>query len=1092
MSYIRNLYSRLRLAWNLSIRRQLALSFSIASLLVVLGSGFLLFQYERNEQYALATRRAVELAHALSFSSTSWVLASDLAGLQEVVKGVSDSTDLKWAVILSTENEVLASTRDQDVGKYFSDAVSRRLQIDGIAEHHILLDEDNLIDVAVPVMAGNRLIGWVRIESTRNETRAYLHELALAGLGISLLLVLTLIGIAIWLSRSITSGLNRLAITASDAAAGRALLRVDEARPDEIGVLARHLYRMLDTIDEKQQALIESEQRFRLLSEHSPLAIYVSSGIEQNAEYINSTFTRMFGYTLEEVSSVAQWWPKAYPDEAYRKQVSEEWTCKVEQAIATRSEIVPVETIVTCKDGSLKNVQWGYISMGMQNWAFGLDMTERKQMEAELIRYKEHLEEEVQERTADLLLARDKAEAAEQSLRESDSAVRRKLASLIEPEGDLGELSLSDILDVPELQSLMDEFYRLTHMGCAIIDMNGKVLVSTGWQDICTRFHRIHHESCKHCIESDTMLSKGAEVGTYKRYHCKNNMWDMSTPIVVGGQHLGNMFFGQFFFEDEVPDIELFRQQAVRYGFDEHEYLAALARAPRWNREAIDALMMFYAKLSAAISRLSYSTVKLARTLTERDLVAQALTKARDEAESANRAKSVFLASMSHELRTPLNAILGFSSLMRRDEQLRPEQRTNLDIINRSGEHLLTLINDILEVSKIEAGKTQLNITPFDLGNMVREVTDMMELRAREKGLQLLLDQSSEFPRYIMGDEARLRQILINLLGNAVKFTRDGGVTLRLGTKQNTTTHLIIEIEDSGPGISAEDQLHLFQPFMQFGKQAGDNKGTGLGLSITRQFVQLMGGSINVESNAGKGSLFRVDLPLNEVKEANLPTPQETARGEVIGLEFGQPAYRILIVEDQLENQLLLTQLMQRIGFEVKLAEDGRQGVQLFKSWQPDLIFMDRRMPVMDGIEATRAIRQLPGGKRVKIVAVTASAFTEQRDETLAAGMDGFVRKPYRFNEIYDSLARHLGVHYRYARVQEETAVALTAEMLTVLPQALRNELKTALESLESRHINKVLDKIASCDAVLYDALLLLVENYDYPAILKQLQVAAE
>jgi PAS domain S-box-containing protein len=857
------------LAWNQSIRRQLALSFSTASLLVILGSGFLLFQYERNEQYALATRRAVELAHTLSFSSTSWVLANDLAGLQEVVKGVSDSTDLKWAVILSPENEVLASTRDQDVGKYFSDAVSQRLLAAGIIGQQILLDEDNLIDVAVPVMAEKRLIGWVRMELTRNETRAYLHELALAGLGIALLLVLTLIGIAIWLSRSLTSGLNRLAVAASDAAAGRVFSRVDQARPDEIGVLARHLYRILDTIDEKQQALIESEQQFKLLTDHSPLAIYVSSGIEQRAEYINPTFTRTFGYTLEEVPSVAQWWTKAYPDEACRKQVRDEWTRKVEQAIATFPQIAPVETIVTCKDGSVKNVQWGYVSMGMQRWAFGLDLTERKRLETELIRYKDHLEEEVQERTADLLMARD-------------------------------------------------------------------------------------------------------------------------------------------------------------------------------------------------------------------------------EAESANRAKSVFLASMSHELRTPLNAILGFSSLMRRDEQLRPEQGTNLDIINRSGEHLLTLINDILEMSKIEAGKTQLNITPFDLGNMVRDVTDMMELRAREKGLQLLLDQSSEFPRYIMGDEVRLRQILINLLGNAVKFTSQGGVTLRLRTKQNATAHLIIEIEDTGPGISAEDKLHLFQPFMQFGKQAGDNKGTGLGLSITRQFVQMMGGSISVESTPEKGSLFLVDLPLSEVKEANLPPPQDTARGEVIGLELGQPAFRILIVEDQLENQLLLTQLMQRIGLEVKLAEDGRQAVQLFKSWQPDLIFMDRRMPVMDGIDATRAIRQLPGGKEVKIVAVTASAFMEQRDEMLVSGMDGFVRKPYRFNEIYDSLARHLGVHYRYASVQEETVVALTAEMLAVLPQALRNELKTALESLESELINEVLNKIASCDVVLHDALAPLVESYDYPAILKQLQTASE
>jgi PAS domain S-box-containing protein len=467
------------------------------------------------------------------------------------------------------------------------------------------------------------------------------------------------------------------------------------------------------------------------------------------------------------------------------------------------------------------------------------------------------------------------------------------------------------------------------------------------------------------------------------------------------------------------------------------------------------------------------------------------LVLARTAAETANQAKSTFLTSMSHELRTPLNAILGFSSLLRRDEQLRPEQRTNLDIINRSGEHLLTLINDILELAKIEAGKTQLNISSFDLGTLVRDVTDMMELRARAKGLQLLIDQSSQFPRYINGDEARLRQILINLLGNAVKFTQQGGVTLRLGTKQNAHAHLIIEVEDSGPGLSAEDQQRLFQPFVQFGKQAGDNKGTGLGLSITRQFVELMGGTISVESTLGKGSLFRVELHLNEVKEADLLPQHETDKGEVIGLASGQPVYRILIVEDQLENQLLLSQLMQRIGFEIQVAENGAQGVEQFQSWQPHLIFMDRRMPDMDGIEATKAIRQLPSGQEVKIVAVTASAFMEQRNEMMAAGMNDFVRKPYRFNEIYDSLSRQLGVQYRYAetRPAKETAVvALTADMLAVLPQALRDELKAALESLMGDRIEAALEQIKPYDEVLHKTLSRLVENYDYPSILKELQ----
>ncbi|MFH2140448.1 MAG: ATP-binding protein [Pseudomonadota bacterium] len=468
------------------------------------------------------------------------------------------------------------------------------------------------------------------------------------------------------------------------------------------------------------------------------------------------------------------------------------------------------------------------------------------------------------------------------------------------------------------------------------------------------------------------------------------------------------------------------------------------------------------------------------------------LVLARDAAETANKAKSIFLANMSHELRTPLNAILGFSSLMLKDSGRRAEQRSNLEIINRSGNHLLTLINDVLDMAKIEAGKVQLEVMPFDLGSMVRDVTDMMSLRAESKGLKLLLDQSSSFPRFIHGDEARLRQILINLLSNAVKFTEQGGVTLRLGTKVNAASHLIIEVEDSGPGISAEDQKRLFQPFVQLGKQAGDNKGTGLGLTITRQFVELMHGTISVDSTPGKGSTFRVDLPLELASAADVNGTTMIASPDVIGLAPGQPAFRILIVEDQLENQLLLQRLIETLGMQTKVADDGEQGVELFQSWQPHLILMDRRMPVMDGIEATKAIRALPGGREVKIVAVTASAFKDQQDELLAMGMDGFVRKPYRFNEIYDSLKEQLGVQFVYEDSPADgTALppaALTAAMLEVLPPALRSELKAALESLTEERIDAALQKVESHSAALHSVLSRLVENFDYPSILNALR----
>jgi PAS domain S-box-containing protein len=464
---------------------------------------------------------------------------------------------------------------------------------------------------------------------------------------------------------------------------------------------------------------------------------------------------------------------------------------------------------------------------------------------------------------------------------------------------------------------------------------------------------------------------------------------------------------------------------------------------------------------------------------------------ARDAAEAANKAKSVFLANMSHELRTPLNAILGFSSIMRMNPLHQENDRRYIDIINRSGEHLLSLINNVLEMAKIEAGRVQLNEAPFDMGSMVRDVVNMMQERAAEKGLQLQINQSSGFPRYLIGDESRLRQVLINLVGNALKFTQKGGVIIRLGTKNNSTSHLLIEVEDSGLGIAPEDQKRIFEPFVQLG-QLPDNKGTGLGLSITRQFVQLMKGQISLESKPGTGSLFRVDLPLKPTEETditNLNSLKERER-EVVGLVPGQAVYRILIIEDQLENQLLLVHLMESVGFQFKVANNGKQGVELFQSWQPHLIWMDRRMPVMNGLEATKIIRRLPGGKDVKIIAVSASAFLEQRTEMLEAGMDEFVRKPFSAYEIYECLARQLGVKYLYSEgsssaVQTEV---LSPDMFSVLPKDLCRDLENAVKSLESERIKLIIQQIAKYDQRLTKVLTQLNDNYDYPAILKALR----
>jgi len=468
----------------------------------------------------------------------------------------------------------------------------------------------------------------------------------------------------------------------------------------------------------------------------------------------------------------------------------------------------------------------------------------------------------------------------------------------------------------------------------------------------------------------------------------------------------------------------------------------------------------------------------------------------KERAEAANLAKSAFLARMSHELRTPMNAILGFAEIMRRDAGMSGEQWQNLEIINRSGEHLLALINDVLDMAKIDAGRMAVENTTFDLSEMVHEVADLLRLRAEAKNLELVLDQSSDLPRFVHADVTKLRQAIINLVGNAIKFTEQGGVTLRLRARPGDSARclrLIIEVEDSGVGIAAADQQRVFDPFTQVG-HATHQKGTGLGLAITHRFVDLMGGQIGVQSTPGKGSTFRVELPVDlaDSPASGVPVPA----GRIVGLAPGQPEYRLLIVEDQVENWELLRQLLEPIGFQVRVAENGLAGIEMFESWRPQFIWMDIRMPVMDGLEATRRIRALDGGQAVKIVAITASVFVEEIDNVRAAGMNDLIRKPFRREEIYDCLRRYLGVIFirEEASVQgvpEEASAALRPEAVASLPEALRADLREAILSLESDRIAAVIERIAVGNPHLGELLFRLAGQYNYSAILQALNVAA-
>lgn len=470
----------------------------------------------------------------------------------------------------------------------------------------------------------------------------------------------------------------------------------------------------------------------------------------------------------------------------------------------------------------------------------------------------------------------------------------------------------------------------------------------------------------------------------------------------------------------------------------------------------------------------------------------KALEEEKEKAEASNRAKSAFLANMSHELRTPLNAILGFSTLMTQSSDIPETEKDNLKIINHSGEHLLQLVNDVLDMSKIEAGHVRLDAEDFDLGELIRNITDMMRIRASEKGLQLLVDQTSKFPRIIHGDAPKLRQILINLLSNAIKFTNQGGITLRLDTLEDDDCNLVLkfEVEDSGTGIEQKDIERIFMPFEQLAN-ATSQKGTGLGLAITRQFVNMMGGDIHVQSKPDEGSIFSFSI---QVKHATTDVDLISHGGPggktVISLADGEPEWRILVVEDQLENQLLIQKILKQIGFQVKIAENGAKGIELFQTWQPHFIWMDRRMPVMDGLTATRKIRQLPGGDQVKIVALTASVFKDQRDEVMEAGSDDFVRKPYRPEELYDCMARHLPLHYRYAEdgeLEDEGSklLNLSTQDMAQLSETLRDSLYRAAVIGDAQSITEIIQTLPEAQIALASGLRKLVDAYRFDLIME-------
>lgn len=470
----------------------------------------------------------------------------------------------------------------------------------------------------------------------------------------------------------------------------------------------------------------------------------------------------------------------------------------------------------------------------------------------------------------------------------------------------------------------------------------------------------------------------------------------------------------------------------------------------------------------------------------------------RQASEQASKSRSAFLANMSHEIRTPMNAVLGCTQLLLHDRSFSARQIELLRTIERSGGHLLDLINDLLDISRIEAGQVTLNETVFDLDNLLRDMKAIFSISAEAKGLRFFMDHNQGLPGYVLADGGKLRQVLVNLLGNAIQYTQKGGVVLRVRAEETTgqitaagereRCRLSFEVEDSGVGIPEEDLGRIFSPFEQASGRVRAG-GTGLGLAISSQLVRLMGGRIEVSSKVGEGSCFSFQV---EVQRAESTTSREKEDTRpIVGLELGPEPVRILVVDDSEANRILLRKILEMVGFTVVEAANGREAVECFEQQSPRAVLMDIQMPVMNGLEATRRLRATEHGRAVPIIAITGNAFEDDQQEGLAIGMSAYLCKPFRTEELLRVLGRCLDLRPVY----EEPAISsppgpatVTPRMLAAFPEELLAGLRRAVEEGDTSRLRVLIDGMREKDAVLAQGLQALADRYDYQQLLALLQ----
>ncbi len=601
---------------------------------------------------------------------------------------------------------------------------------------------------------------------------------------------------------------------------------------DQDKLLSDERFHLQRLVDEKTEVIKESENLYKTLVKHLPQKIFIK---DKESTYIACNDNYAVDFGIAPVDMIGKNDFDFYPPDlanAYR---------------ADDQEVI--------KQGKAKDIEEKYLQNGEERWIHTIKVpyTDTKNKIIGVL----GVFEDITER-----------EHAEKALRESEATIRNKLKAILEPEGDIGTLELSDIIDAGVLESMMEDFYQITGMLGAVLDIAGNVLVAVGWQDICTKFHRCHPDTLKNCIESDTILSNGVPTGIFKAYHCKNNMWDMVTPIMIGDTHVGNVFVGQFFYDDEIPDVELFRKQAQKFGFDETKYLAALDKVPRFSKEVLNAGMQFYAKFAGIISTLSYSSIKQSRMLAEHKLAEEEIQKLNEELELRVKQRTTqledvvkeletFTYSVSHDLKAPLRGIDGYSKLLLDlyGGSLNEEAKSFLSTIRNSTSQMNQLIVDLLEYSRLERSQMRKEkIKIVDIVN-VNLSSYNVELNSGNFKFKVNIPDIE-----IVADSKGLTIALRNLIENAIKFTKGKPEpVIEIGCKEKNSSY-VISIKDNGIGFDMKYHQKIFEIFQRL-HRIEDFAGTGIGLAMVSKAMQRMNGKVWAESTPGIGSIFYLELP---------------------------------------------------------------------------------------------------------------------------------------------------------------------------------------------------------------------------------------